>query len=118
MLVVPGRKKPFPLSGHSASQSGDVGPQSTTGKWENHELENGYDAATRLCELFQSSFCSQSYRHKLVCSSKLSKVSINDCLQKCRYFLSSFCVSPSLFSIFLGHTLPKDVILVVLHVFS
>lgn len=65
----------------------------------------------------ESSLCSQPCKHSLVYSSKLLKVTTNEYLQKPCYFLSPFRFSRSLFSIFLGHTMPKDVILVVLHVF-
>lgn len=104
-------KKPFPISGHPISQSVYLGPHSTTGyshsagKRENHELENGSDAAIRLCVLFQNSFCSQPCRHKLVCSSKLSKVTINDCLQKMPLFsVSILCLSLFIFNFSGSHT--------------
>lgn len=102
MLVVPGKQIPFLWLGDPAPQSDDPGPLSAVGKlvfsceagepWTGKWPWHCYQAVPAS----QSSLCSQPCQHRLVCSSELSKVTTNEFLQNCCYFLS-----PSHFSLHL-----------------
>lgn len=98
-----------------APQSNDLGLWAQQGNRRTMSWKMGLRAA--VCAS-QNSLSSQSCKPKLVCSSRLSEVTTNEHLQKHCYFLFPLHCSLSLFSVFLGHTMLKDVIWVVSRVFS
>lgn len=124
MLFVPGRKKTlshFWPPYFSVFIWGLTAPQGTRIQQGNGRTMNWKMALMLLsdCVCFFKTVSAPSHvGTSLSAAQNYQKSLLMIVFKKCHSFLSLFCVSPSLFSIFLGHTLPKDVILVVLHVFS
>lgn len=84
-------------------------------KQENRELENGPDIAIRLCPLPKAASAPSHVSTGLSAAQNYQKSPLMNFFKTA----AIFCLHPfslPLFAIFLGHTLPKDVILVVLHV--